>query len=73
VKKILEKRLNSQKLLSLHIKTFLYRKKVIELIQKLKLYYTIIPSIQISEEIKITIIFSNSQKRTFPLFLFNIQ
>ena len=68
MKKILEKRLKSQKILSLHIKTFLYRKKVIGLIKKLKLYYTIIPSIQTSEEIKITIIFSNSQKRTFPLY-----
>ena len=58
----MENRIKAEKKICFYIKNYLFRIKVKKLIQKLKDYYSIIPSIQNSKNIKISIKLGKEEK-----------
>ena len=67
MKQILLNRLNAQKKIYFYFKNYIYRMKVLKLIQHLKLCYSIIPSIQHTKNIKISIKLGKEKEKLYLL------
>ena len=67
IKEIISNRINAEKKIYTHIKNYLFRIKVLQLIQKLKSYYSIIPSIQSTKNIKIQIKLGKEKAKLYYL------
>ena len=67
IKSIISNRIYAEKKIYIHIKNYLYRIKVLKLIQKLKSYYSIIPSFQNTKNIKIQIKLGKEKAKIYYL------
>ena len=67
IKQIMLNRINAEKKICFYTKNYLYRIKVLKLIQKLKLCYSIIPSIQNTKNIKISIKLGKEKEKLYLL------
>ena len=67
MKQILLNRLKAQKKIYFYFKNYIYRMKVLKLIQNLKLCYSIIPSIQHTKNIKISIKLGKEKEKLYLL------
>ena len=66
-KQILKSRNEASQKISTFFKNLIFQIKVHDLIKKLKGFYTIIPNIENSEDIKICIIYGNNHEKTLKL------